>query len=250
MFETICGQLVTARDRTDDPMFVTCKRCAKKLEKQRTNLQHVVVEALVESEGSGLFDIESGLPVLTAQTYKRRSCTCGTCDVCRYFAAIERERFIAPWRESKGAKREKTWRWPNINAALSWYADTCDDGFHVGSLGEALARLGRIGATIQTSGKGDPQAIRDADDRVAVEKALKAAACGEPVVQHTVSLKILFDSSVGRRVADKRNRILREPVTDEMLAAAHEMSAQAVGKLVKRMKRRTRDSLREWGLIQ
>lgn len=254
LWQTLCGDLVATDRRTDRGEWVDCKKCKRKLQQQevgsRVGPALLPLAAAVEvlRDIAPLIDPDSGLPVLTPSTYRKRDCRCGKCPVCRHESEILRGWFIAPWREPPATERPK-WRWPSVNAALEWYADLWEDGYPQKSLGEALSRIGQMGATIQSSASGDSRAIQDADDQAQLEIALHHAAKGEQAYDAPFVLRVLFEAAVGERIADNRGKVTRAPKDDAEVGRKQGLSGKAVGKLVKRMKRRLRDALKEWEMI-
>jgi hypothetical protein len=58
-----------------------------------------------------------------------------------------------------------------VNSCLEWYVNIRADGFTVATLGEALAKIGKLGTIIRSSGN-NPKAQEEADDAHAVDRAL------------------------------------------------------------------------------
>ena len=229
LWETVCGRFeVTATDRIE---LVTCKKCIKRLHLTPVDITGEVAVAFQEIEP--LRDPETGLPVLTRDTYSRRDCRCGHCDVCRHFAHIQIDHEVAPWKDSPHLHRQKRYRWPTIVHALQWYADTVADGYPEPSMGESLMRLGRQGTVIQGGDTLESRAMSVAEDRATIEKALNKANT------ETGAAKAMFLAMIGRR-----HMLLKQtawiPVPLEEIAEAMDVSSQAVKNLVKRTRMRFR----------
>ena len=172
LWETACGRFeVTATQQIE---LVTCKKCRQRLNKSPVELIAEVI-APVFQDIEPLSDPESGLPILTRDTYLRRDCKCGSCQVCRHFKAIQADHELEPWKDRPTLHEQARFRWRTARQAVEWYLGTIELGYRERSSYEAMVRPGRVGARIETSADLEALSIRDADDRVTVERALKQA---------------------------------------------------------------------------
>jgi hypothetical protein len=190
LWVTLCGQLVV--ETATLPENVTCKRCKGKLldivpDTRAAEYVAAVFETRPEhrydhsmfAEPQPLIDPISSLPVIsrfTWNTVKDRRHWCGRCDVCIWFVHIEADAAARPWVKTHGISN---YRWASVAHALEWYAQLRLDGYSMGTLGEVLDKLGRLGTKISTHGSaGQQKALEQAQDAVIVERAINACYLG------------------------------------------------------------------------
>lgn len=188
LWVTLCGQLeVAVANRPDD---VTCKKCLRTLRdmQPRTDAADYVDTLLDDeyprpvaeyrrdewTEPPPLFDPISGLPAVSRETWptlRSRHHYCARCPVCVYFIELEADAHARPW--AKRHAETSGFRWVSAAHALEWFYHVRLDGYSMGTLGEALSKLGRLGTRVTSSGSGDQQkAFEEAQDAVLVERAL------------------------------------------------------------------------------
>jgi ribosomal protein L32 len=178
LWVTLCGQLVV--ETALDPADVTCKLCQRKIRQREPDLQVIEYVSAVATGKLRSFsppppvcDPQSGLPFVTPDTWttiKNRHHWCSYCPTCSWFNEIEADHNASPWKKRHRLAKEHH-RWPSVNACIEWYATIRADGFTVPTLGEALAKIGKLGTVIRSSGS-DPRAQAEADDAHTVEQAL------------------------------------------------------------------------------
>lgn len=199
----------------------------------------------------------NGLPVLTPETYRRVSCHCRGCDVCRWFGDIEAQAFAAPWAKRHALEDPSRPRWATAVAALAEYVELLAYGAPTPSVGELVEHLGAQGARVQTSGPpADSRAIRIVDDRVTIETCLVAAygPDNDWGLGHRVCVDILLDRKVGRldpvTGRDGRQHRKRVQVPADQLAEAHGVTPTDIGSIVRSGMRRLRIEMAARGLIR
>lgn len=242
----LCGD--PAPERTTDARTfagvtrkMKCKRCCRRMNKKPPPPIAQVVEVAFQ-EIEPLTDPETGMPVLTRETYQKRNCQCGgrLCAVCRHFHGIEAAEYIAPYREGLRPQTKKRYRWPSAGAALEWYALSMIDGYPQASLSEALMRVGKVGHVVQSSASGDSKAIQDADDRATIASALAG-------VDPRARALLLAASAGAREITRKGTQ--RAPIPEEIMAEWSSLPAAQVKSLIKRARRRVRAALSDKGAI-
>lgn len=229
---TLCGQLVPIT--AEAPEEVTCKICLKKIAKARpdTSANEYVEDVLHRREPiefappPSLVDPLSDLPFVspfTWTTLKDRHHWCASCPTCSWFNKLEAEAAAAPWKK-KHFSGERT-RWSSVNAALRWYVELRGNGFSVGTIGEALVRIGKLGAIIRGSGQGSA-AIEEADDAHTIETSL--ASCYQSISRRGLSrderLFALFSVAIGEKPHEVARKLrerseLVENLTGPMVSA-------------------------------
>lgn len=207
LWVTLCGQLVVECATLPDE--VTCKKCAKKLKSMQldTSAEEYV---LAVSRGAirefippqPLLDPASDLPIVspfTWPTIKSRHHWCAHCAVCSWFNEIEADHNASPWKKRHRLSSERH-RWPSVNAALEWYVGIRAEGYTVATLGEALAKIGKLGTVIRSNG-GTQRAQEEADDAHAIDQALSRCFV-EPNkrgLTRQERLYILLETASGRK---------------------------------------------------
>lgn len=268
LYVTLCGRLmgeVAAR-----PDEVTCRICARRLEGFVSDKQDAAayVDAVFQprplteyahrqfKDPQPLVDPLSELPVVNRFTWNtvRQSSSsfmpharrhwCGHCPVCVWFAELEADAHARPWRKTHRPDRE--FRWPSASAALRWYAEIRMTGYALGTLGESLERIGRLGTLVHGGSPASPLAYRQASDVVAVERALARAYPPGPS-RSGMSLKdrvwvllqvVGHDKPAKSVVKAAKTRSTAAHLTVGRLASIVSVGRQGVAR-----------ALREWGLV-
>jgi hypothetical protein len=222
--------------------------------KQAQDPRPAWVRELLERHSPAAPPPESGLPVVTPETWARRDCRCGTCGVCDYYAAIEAEAFWRPWQDRKRPPELDRPRFAGTIAALTSYVEHLTDGYPSGSLGESLDRIGRHGCRVQNAHRGGSAAQHAAEDVAAVDQALALCfgADNDRGIGAEACRAILLARVVGRDVVvkgrDGRAYRKREAVEAAALAEHYGLTVGAVGGVVKSGMRRLRVELAARGL--
>lgn len=213
---------------TDDLEAVTCRMCARVLaDRARAARLRPTVRGAAP---------ESGLPVLSPETWAARSCSCGTCESCLHLLDARRQAQFPPRHIRDTRLRE--FRWSSVSEAIESYAILRIDGFDAGkSIQQAIAELARLGAFVDQSSR-DP--IRKAH-----LQAVEVSLFERTLEQHFADaeggwrrvLAILLVRSVGvpERVAEKgKTRVVVRQLEDEEVAEAAGLSVAEVRSLVRR----------------
>lgn len=222
----LCGQMPRSRDATRDELRVTCRRCLAVLARRPPG------------------------PPLAAPAWTPpppRESTSSTWD--------ERLRPIA---EAEVPSRGPTYRHPfgGLHRALQLWATVRVDGYTARSTAGALAEIGRMGAIVQTSGRGDPRSLRDADLVAQVDAAIEDAFRGWPDTAvldaaqaraATLACLVGEPGTVDVR-ADRRTRAF-VPLAPSEAAARLGVSTQAVAGAMRTARRRLTVELAARGLV-
>lgn len=208
LWVTLCGGLaVEVADRPDD---VTCKKCLKKIRKMRPDTgAHEYVESVLHrrapiefAEAPALVDPLSGLPFVSPfiwGTIKDPQHWCAHCPACSWFNQLEADANAAPWKKQHSVIAERT-RWRSVNEALRWYTGLRSGGYTQSTIGDALMRIGTLGAVIRGNATGS-SAIDEADDAHTVEGALAGAYTGisRRGLSRGERLWVLFEVALGAK---------------------------------------------------
>jgi hypothetical protein len=167
------------------------------------------------SEPEPLLDMVSGLPVVSRETWitlRDPHHYCARCPICVWFISIEADANARPWQK-RHFVREGDYRWASVGHALEWFYLLRLDGYAMGTLGEALAKLGRLGTRIMVGGKHDHQkAIEQAQDAILVERALGTCYQGRSRrgLSRAERMYCLFETTARSQPAHKVAKQLRE----------------------------------------
>lgn len=207
LWVTLCGQLVT--ETAIDPDDVTCKLCQRKIQAKAPDTRAAEYVQAVSTGKLRVFappppvvDPDSSLPFVTPETWptiKSRHHWCAHCPTCSWFNEIEADHNASPWKKRHRLAKE-SYRWPSVNACIEWYLHIRADGFTVATLGEALAKIGKLGTVIRSSGTGQ-RSQEEADDAHAVERALSQCylSPSKRGLSRQERLYILFETARGRK---------------------------------------------------
>jgi hypothetical protein len=191
------------------PTDVTCKLCKRHLSKLQPDTRVAeYVDAVVTGKirefvpPPPIIDPESDLPFVspfTWPTLKRKHHWCVHCPTCSWFNEIEADHNASPWKRHHRLDSERH-RWPSVNAALEWYVTLRADGYTVATMGEALAKIGKLGALIRAGGNTQ-RAQEEADDAHAIDRALNQCyrANSKRGLSRSERLYMLFETARGRK---------------------------------------------------
>ena len=155
-----------------------------------------------------------------------------------------------------GRQRTKTVRplFGSPEAALREYVEHVEEGYHQGSTGESFARLARMGTAVQTSGRPESGATREAERvaeiRRSLSHALSASTCAPLPV--ATALECLLLMRVGRAEIVKgktRSTRKREPMSAEAIAELAGLDVTDVRRVCRLGMRRFRVELAARGLV-
>lgn len=178
LWVTLCGWLTAEVAPT--PADVTCKKCKRALVDYQpdgaTNYVDAVLTTRAPREFSpppALIDPVSDLPFVSVFTWpvlKDQHHWCGHCPTCVWFTQMKALDAAAPWKKQHRLGTEHH-RWSSVPAALEWYAHVRATGYAVATIGEVIAKLGKLGALIRSNNGGN-RSIDEAEDAVVIEQAL------------------------------------------------------------------------------
>lgn len=261
----LCGWLDV--ETTRDPKAATCKVCLRrhagtgKKRKRRVPSVPQAMHDVLASTRSMLDQVETGvMPILTPETWQRRDCACGTCDVCSYFRVLRAAGTLRGLEPTKPIKPrvDAGPRWPNVRAALESYVKHRQDGYSAGGV------LGRMQDMME---KGGPESVppghtwqgnsatRAAEDVVSVERCLWVAfdRHNDRGIGWASCLHIVFARVVGlERVmvgTDGSRHLVVERVPAAELAREHVVTRNTVAGIVKSGLRRLTIEFAARGLI-
>jgi len=194
------------------------------------------------------------LPFVDPSTYQRLDCRCGGCDVCAFFASIERDSEIFEARRAPPPRpAEERARFGGVHQALALYVRVRSDGYQISSSMGGLMRIAESG--VRGPRRASSTVLETADEMAAIEAALERAydggndrgigveACAAILLARLVGRERLVGASGSRRMR------MREPVPVADLATHHGISPGVVQAIVQSGVRRLRIELAARGLI-
>lgn len=151
-------------------------------------------------------------------------------------------------------RREKRYRWPDIESALREYCATIVDGYGAKSWAASLARFGKYGTIIAVSTHGihsEPQ--HRADGAAMVEKALRFATGSSPYADRRTERGIILARLVGAPMVDKeyRRHGIRAwcPLKAAKLAELTGLTTKQIGAIIRHGRQFLRIDLCARGLV-
>lgn len=182
----ICGW--TAVDVTEDPMRVTCKRCARTIEKRvfardrvRITWDEAIADVLAVIAGPPV----ERYPELTPELWASMRCARGQAHCRCIFCRIDEDNCgaRAAWDHSQQIRPHRRYGHPfgSVNAALEsllrWQRDGASARSSAGSTQARAQETARLGVEVQTTVRADREDLttRRATQAVDVERAVHRA---------------------------------------------------------------------------